>query len=192
MSAIAKSKMSAAEFLAWADTQKGRRELDDGVAVGMSPERLAHLQAKGAAYRSLRTAIERAGARCEALPDGASVRIAEGTVFEPDAVVYCGPRLPPDAIEIPKPIVIVEALSPNTAAHDHGTKLTGYFSLPGAMHYLTVDTDRRVVIHHRRGSGEIIETRVLSEGVLRLDPPGIETSVVEMLTPQGHRDRRAP
>jgi Uma2 family endonuclease len=177
------SKMSAAEFRAWAETQKGRWELHDGVAVAMSPERLAHLQAKGAAYRSLRTAIERAGARCEALPDGASVRIAEGTVFEPDALVYCGARLPADAIEIPKPIVIVEVLSPNTAAHDHGAKLTGYFSLPSVTHYLIVDTDRRVVIHHKRGSGEIIETRVLNDGLLRLDPPGIETTVAEMLTP---------
>ncbi len=60
------------------------------------------------------------------------------------------------------PVVIVEVLSPNTAAVDHGRKLSGYFSLPSVEHYLILDPERRVVIHHKRGQGEAIETRVLS------------------------------
>ena len=92
----------------------------------------------------------------------------------------CGPPPPGDALEITDPVIVVEVLSPSTAAIDHGPKLMGYFSLPSLAHYLILDPERRVAIHHKRGQGDIIETRILSEGVVRLDPPGIEAPVAEM------------
>ena len=64
-----------------------------------------------------------------------------------------------------------------TAAIDHGRKLSGYFSLPSVEHYLILDPERRVAIHHKRGQGEAIETRVLSDGAVKLDPPGFEVAV---------------
>jgi Uma2 family endonuclease len=172
--------MSADEFLVWAEAQEGRWELHDGTLVAMSPERVAHARTKGEVFRSLSAAITRAHSPCEALPDGAGVRIAHGTVFEPDALVYCGARLPPDAIEVPNPIIVVEVLSASTAARDHGAKLIGYFSLPSIAHYLILDPERRVLIHHKRGDGDVIETRILTEGLVRLDPPGLEAPVAEM------------
>lgn len=74
-------------------------------------------------------------------------------------------------------------LSPTTAAIDHGRKLSGYFSLASVEHYLILDPDRRVVIHHKRGGGDAIETRVLSEGAVKLDPPGFEISVESLFSP---------
>ena len=107
------------------------------------------------------------------------MRVSARTAFEPDALVYCGARLPPDAIEIPNPVVVVEVLSPSTAADDHGVKLDGYFSLGSVNHYLILDPDRRVMIHHKRGRAGAIETRVLREGAVVLDPPGFEAKVTE-------------
>ena len=75
------------------------------------------------------------------------------------------------------PTVVVEVLSPSTAAIDHGRKLSSYFSLPSVEHYLILDPERRVLIHHKRGQGEAIETRVLANGVATLDPPGFEVAV---------------
>lgn len=180
MQAIAKEKMSPDEFLVWAEAQEGRWELHDGALVAMSPERVVHAETKGQVAQTLARAIESAHAPCRALPDGLGVRVGAGTVFEPDALVYCGARLPPDAIEIPNPVIVVEVLSPGTAARDHGIKLTGYFSLPSVAHYLILDPERRVLIHHKRGHGDVIETRILTEGLLRLDPPGLEAPVAEM------------
>ena len=77
---------------------------------------------------------------------------------------------------------MVEVLSPSTAAIDHGRKLSGYFSLVSVQHYLILDPDRRVVIHHKRGSGDAIETRVLID-VARLDPPGFEVAVEALFPP---------
>ncbi len=180
MSAIANEKMSADEFLVWAETQEGRCELHDGAPVAMSPERIAHGRTKGQVFRCLGGAIVRAQLPCEVLPDGATVRIAQETVFEPDALVYCGRLLPSEAIEVPNPVIVVEVLSPGTAARDHGVKLTGYFSLASVAHYLILDPERRVLIHHRRGHGDFIETRMLTEGFLRLEPPRLEAPVAQM------------
>jgi Uma2 family endonuclease len=111
------------------------------------------------------------------------VRIDARTAFEPDASVISGPRRPDDAIAVADPIVVVEVLSVNTAAIDHGRKLSGYFSLPSVQHYLILDPERRVVIHHKRGSSDAIETRVLTDGGARLDPPGFEVAVAAMFPP---------
>ena len=97
--------------------------------------------------------------------------------FEPDASIVCGPRQSDEALAIENPIVVLEVLSPSTAAIDHGRKLSGYFFLPSVEHYLILDPDRRVVIHHKRGASDAIETRVLSEGSVKLDPPGFEVAV---------------
>jgi Uma2 family endonuclease len=181
MSTVAKALMNVDEFLAWAEGRDGRWELQDGELVAMAPQRLAHLETKAAALNALGSAIRRAKAPCHAVPDGATVRIAARTAFEPDALVYCGPRLPPSSIEIPEPVIVVEVLSEGTAARDHGVKLAGYFSLQSVAHYLILDADNRMAIHHKRGLGDVIETRILKEGQLRLDPPGLGIPVQDLL-----------
>ena len=90
---------------------------------------------------------------------------------------------PPTQIEIDYTIVVVEVLSPSTAAIDHGRKLSGYFSLSSVQHYLILDPDRRVAIHHKRGVGDAIETGVLTEGAARLDPPRFEVAVEALFPP---------
>src|SRR5271157_2304404 len=170
-------QMTADEFLLWAEGKDGRWELYDGVPAMMSPERLAHIRTKARAFSALESALKRAGLSCEAVADGLAIKIDARTVFEPDASVVCGRRKDDDAIVVSDPTIVVEVLSPSTAATDHGRKLRGYFSLPSVEHYLILDPERRVVIHHKRGQGDAIETRVLSDGVAKLDPPGFEVSV---------------
>ena len=108
---------------------------------------------------------------------------APRTAFEPDALVVCPPPHNLQTTEVSNPVIVVEVLSPSTAADDHGLKLDGYFSLPSVEHYLIVDADRRVMIWHKRGQAGAIETRVLREGRLRLDPPGLEAEVSGFFAP---------
>jgi Uma2 family endonuclease len=176
--------MTVDEFLLWAEGREGRWELHDGVPVmmsdvpvAMSPERLAHTRAKGTAFIALVDALKRTGLPCEAFTDGVAVKVDARTTFEPDASVVCGSHRSDETIAIDNPVIVVEVLSASTAAVDHGRKLSGYFSLPSVHHYLILDPERRVVIHHKRGQGETIETRVLTNGVARLDPPGFEVAV---------------
>jgi Uma2 family endonuclease len=181
--ATALKQMTADEFLAWAEGKEGHWELIDGEPVMMSPERSLHAETKAEALVGLRDAIRRSGFPCRAYPDGMAIRIDARTSYEPDASVICGPRPHPNALSLDHPIIVVEVLSPSTAAIDHGPKLSGYFSLSSVEHYLILDPERRVVIHHKRGSGDAIETRVLTGGTAKLDPPGFEVAVEAFFPP---------
>jgi len=169
--------MAVDDFLVWAEAQEGRWELHDGVAKRITPERHAHVRTKSDASLALRFAARRAGCDCEIFGSGPGVQVDERTVYSPDGAIVCGPKQPDDAILLVNLIGVVEVLSPDTAAIDHGRKLSGYFSLPSLEHYLILDPDRRVAIHHKRGQGDAIETRVLTGGLARLDPPGFEVAV---------------
>ncbi|MGT2482200.1 Uma2 family endonuclease [Methylobacterium oryzae CBMB20] len=70
----------------------------------------------------------------------------------------------PDATEITDPVIVVEVQSPGTRAVDSGLKLTRYFGLESVIHYLIVDPVKRLVIHHRRAQGGLIETRIATRG----------------------------
>ncbi len=84
-----------------------------------------------------------------------------------------------DAVAAPNPVIIVEVLSPGTRATDTGGKLADYLRVPSVAHYLIVHPTRRTVIHHRR-SGEGIETRIIANGPIAMDPPGIVITVEEI------------
>jgi Uma2 family endonuclease len=171
-------EFTADEFIAWAMEQPtGRYELSNGVVVAMAPERVSHNQAKLNAAIALRGAIGARDLRCTAMTDGMTVRIDERTVYEPDALVRCGPKLPGEAVEVADPVVVVEVVSPSSKGVDRGVKLVGYFSLPSVRHYLIVDTDKRVVIHHRRDEDGKIAARIVREGSIALDPPGLAIEV---------------
>ncbi|MBD0275319.1 MAG: Uma2 family endonuclease [Acetobacteraceae bacterium] len=171
--------MSADEFIAWAMEQPdgARYELVGGEVVGMAPERVAHARVKARVFNALAGAIERGGLACEAFPDGMAVQVSADTVYEPDALVRCGPPLPDDDVKILDPVVVVEVLSPSTRAYDAGAKLGGYLRMPSVRHYLLLDIKSRLVIHHERSVGGDIATRIAHEGALRLDPPGIALDV---------------
>lgn len=175
-------RMSADEFLVWAmDQPEGRRyELTAGEVVAVSPERAAHARAKLRASLALDTAIVRKGLNCEVFPDGMAVRIDDATVYEPDVLLRRGPPLPGEAIQVVDPVVVVEVLSPSTRARDSGAKLADFFRLSSVRHYLIVKIDTFTVIHHARDEYGAIATKIVSDGLLHLDPPGIEIAVGDM------------
>jgi Uma2 family endonuclease len=166
--------MTVDQFLAWAQDEPGRHELLRGQVHAMSPEVVGHTKIKGAVYAALLTDIRRRGLSCHVLTDGATVRIDDTTAFEPDGLVYCGQELALSSLEVPNPVIVVEVSSPSTRHIDLSLKLTGYFRLPSVAHYLIVDPMQPVILHHARGAGDDIRTRVVTEGRIQLDPPGLE------------------
>lgn len=181
MAEPAPRRLTADAFIAWAMEQpSGRFELEAGEVVAMAPERAAHAKVKAEAWLALRTAARAAGLPCEAYPDGMAVVVDERTVYEPDALLRCGPPLGPDDVRLADPVVVVEALSPSTRALDLGGKLEAYFRLPALRHYLIVKIETRQVIHHARDEAGGIATRIVSEGALRLDPPGLAFRVEDL------------
>jgi Uma2 family endonuclease len=180
MTALPQIRMTVDEFLAWADRQPGRYELANGVVYAMSPEGAGHAKVKFAVQTALATGIRARGLPCHLLPDGMTVRVEDTTAYEPDALVYCGPELPPRAVEVPNPVILVEVLSPSTRRIDATVKLAGYFRLPSVAHNLIVDPYKRLIVHHARGTNDTILTRVVQAGRIVLDPPGLELAVEDI------------
>lgn len=176
MSAPAPARMTADEFIAWAMQQPETEhyELVAGEVVAMAPEQMVHARAKGRIFRRLSEAIEAAGLPCEAFVEGLGVQIDANTIYEPDVLVRCGAPLPDNTVVLGDPVILVEVRSPSTGYRDAGAKLEGYFRLPSVKHYLIVKTENQTVIHHSRDAAGVITTRIVRDGAVLLDPPGIE------------------
>jgi Uma2 family endonuclease len=180
MNVLAKPRMSVDEFLAWVEGRPGRYEIHRGKVVARSPESVGHAEIKGEICFALHTAIHKRKLPCHALLGDMMVRIDERTAYIPDTQVYCAEKLKGTALEIPNPLIVVEVLSPSTQHIDVVQKLAGYFRVPSVAHYLIVDPMQPTVIHHARGTGDTIATRVVTEGSIVLDPPGIALSLAEI------------
>lgn len=180
MNVLTQPRMSVDDFLAWAEGRPGRHELYKGEVYQVSPETAGHVEIKAAVYVALLHAVRARNLPCQVFADGMTVRIDETTAFEPDALIHCGERVPRSAVEVPHPVAVVEVLSPSTRQIDATAKLGGYFRLPSIAHYLIVDPDAPMVVHHSRGQGRDILTRVVTEGPITLDPPGLEMAVADI------------
>jgi Uma2 family endonuclease len=128
----------------------GRHELVDGAVIAMSPEGAAHAEKKAAVHAALLAGIRARALACHALPDGMMVRIDDATAYEPDALVYCGTKLPALAIEVRNPLIVVEVLSRSTRHIDLSAKLADYFRVPSIAHYLIFDPEKPRLVHHAR------------------------------------------
>ena len=173
--------MTAEQYLNWSEAQpEGRFELVDGELVMMSPERARHVRAKYAVYVALSEATKAAAVKCHVLGDGIGVQTSENTIREPDASVQIGGTIGPDSMLMPEPHIVVEVLSPSSERSDTGEKLAEYFSLPSVRHYLIVNAEKKIVIHHDRTADGHIETTILQDGRINFEPFGFSVAVTAM------------
>jgi Uma2 family endonuclease len=191
MIALPKHKLTVDEFLAWSETlpnEAGRYELWDGEIIekrgptgSMNSARSQHWVTKDAMYRALYNAVKESGLPGHVATEGPTVRLSPNKGVEPDVLVYFGPKVARNVLEVPNPAIVVEVLSPSTAKVDLSWKLEGYFTLESVQHYLIIDPDKPMVIHHRRGDGATILTQIITTPNLRLDPPGLDVDLTEIL-----------
>jgi Uma2 family endonuclease len=179
MTALPQTRITVDEYLAWAQGQPGRYELYQGTVHAMSPEGARHAEVKGAVHGALVWGIRARRLSCYALPDGMTVRIDKSSAFEPDALVYWGPKVAPSALEIPNPVIVIEVISPSSRRIDTSAKVTGYFRLPSVAHYLIIDPAQPLILHHAR-AGDTILTRIVRDGGIALDPPGLELALADV------------
>ena len=97
------------------------------------------------------------------------------TLFYPDVMLVCGQDIP-HALYETSPCLLVEVLSPSTAANDRVGKYALYTSLPSLQTYLIVEqTQRRVYEYQRAGDEwrlrEVAETGEVEVPCLGLSLP---------------------
>lgn len=170
--------MPLADFLEWEAAQEVRHERVGGRVWAMVGGTLNHNRIAGNVWAALRQRLH--GKGCEAFAMDVRVVSPRGDVMYPDVVVACGERRGSDR-EISDPVIVVEVLSPSTAARDHGYKRWAYGTIPSLRNYVIIAQD---------GSGAEVST---AEGetwrsvhlldpaaVLRLDALGLEIPLAEV------------
>lgn len=174
--------LTVPEYLAWAQAQpeKLRAELINGHIVPMASERAIHNRLKLRCYQALAEALKASQLSGEVFIDGMTVPIDPYTAYEPDVVLYLGPRVADEELTVSSPFIVVEVLSPTTSHTDRTAKLAGYFTLPSVLHYLVIDPDTMRLTHHQRGADGMLAAATPLGDTLRLDPPGIDVNLASI------------
>ena len=148
--AAEKPQMSAQDFLAWDATQTVRHEFVGGEVFAMAGAGEAHVTVALNVAMALRQHL--AGTPCRTFITDMKLRVeAADAFFYPDVMVSCSAADAADPMVKRDPLLLVEVLSPATAAYDRGDKFAAYRKLPGLREYLLVDTDSRRCDLYRKG-----------------------------------------
>ena len=119
------------------------------------------------------------GSTCEVYAGEMRVRTSPTvSYFYPDIIVICGEqRFEDDTFDtLLNPILVIEVLSPSTAAFDRGEKFEHYKQLASLQEYILISQDKVRVEHYRRqGTRWLHSTFQSLEDMLSL--PSIECEV---------------
>ena len=142
------------EYVRFERETKDKHEFVHGAILAMAGGTIEHGALCAAIVGMLRQQLR--GRRCRVFDSNARLRVAaSGNAYYPDASVVCGTldADPSDALSITNPTVVVEVLSPSTAAYDTGEKLTDYQRIASLQHVVVVHQEtQRVEVHTRSGS----------------------------------------
>ena len=167
--ALKKSHMTAAEFLAWDESQRERHEFVRGEVFLMAGGEDRNDLVAGNLYIALRQHLS--GTPCRVYGSDVKLRVeAADCYFYPDLMVTCSAADAADRLIKREPVLVVEVLSPSTAAFDRGDKFADYRTLGSLREYLLVDVDRRRCELYRLGADGlwVLHPGASGEGV-RLD-----------------------
>lgn len=173
---VLKPKFSPEEYLAWEAEQPEKHEYVDGEVFAMAGAEDRHVTVALNVAIALRQHLK--GSPCRTFMSDMKVQAdAASSYFYPDVFVTCSPRDTQDTLVKREPTLIVEVLSPSTAAYDRGGKFSAYRQLASLQEYVLIDTDTRATDVYRKGA----------DGLWVLHPfvrdDGVELSSVALTIP---------
>ena len=149
--AAQKPVFTAAEYLAWEAGQTERHEFVDGDVFAMAGAEDRHVTVALNLAFALRQHLT--GGPCRTYMSDMKLNVAAANqYFYPDVLVTCSPHDQANATVKSEPKLIVEVLSPSTAAYDRGLKFGYYRALPSLQEYVLVDLDTRSTDCYRKGA----------------------------------------
>jgi Uma2 family endonuclease len=170
MTALPKKKYTLEEYLELDRNSEERYEYFDGEVFAMAGGSPNHARLSGNIYSALQSKLR--GGRCEAFNSEMRLKVPLALPYRyPDASVVCGEPIF-DEIDgqqmLVNPVLIVEVLSPSTAAYDLIDKFSAYQSIDSFREYLLISQDRPHVIQHVKQS---------KKRWLRIEIDGMESEV---------------
>lgn len=119
------------------------------------------------------------GRSCTVFSSDLRVATPGRSYFYPDVTVTCGPRQfeHEQRDSLTNPTVIVEVLSPSTAAYDRGDKFHAYQTIPSLQHYVLIAHDQpQIEVFTRHETGWLVTRTVGLEA--QADLPAIRCSLL--------------
>lgn len=166
------------DFLAWEATQPDRWELLDGEARMMTGGTEAHAVIPANIIAALKAGLK--GRPCRVYSSDMKIITAYDDALYPDASVSCGPP-DPRATHRYDPILVVEVLSPSTAADDYGRKRRSYQSIPSLRHVLIVSQDRALVeLYSRRDKEWLLRMAEGLDATIHLEELEVELALADI------------
>ena len=151
---LAQSRMSVTDYLNWEPQQSDKHDFLRGEVFAMTGGTLRHNRA------TLRSTLafdqHLADTPCKVF--SGDVKVAVNVTehwFYPDVVVTCSAQDLSDmgAVAISEPVLILEVLSPSTAAYDRGQKFMSLQKLASLKEYALLDTEvPRLEVYRRNAA----------------------------------------
>jgi Uma2 family endonuclease len=143
--------MTAKEFLIWEASQTERHDFVDGEVFAMAGAEDRHITASGNLYMALRQHLS--GTPCRTYMADMKVAAADGrSYFYPDVLVTCSEADRQSPLIKHEPTLIIEVLSPSTAAYNLLAKFEHYRQIPTLREIAFIDLDARRTIVYRKGA----------------------------------------
>ena len=153
--ALAKPHLSVDDYLLWETEQPLRHDYVRGEVFAMTGGTLRHNQATVAATVTWKTHLK--GTPCKVFSGDVKVAVQEtGHWFYPDVVVTCSAQDLADmnATQVRAPVLVLEVLSPSTAAYDRGDKFLSLQKLASLQEYALLDAGvARLEVFRRNVAG---------------------------------------
>ena len=144
---------TAEDYLRWEAGQPDKHEYDHGETFAMGGASRRHVTISLNIAAALDEALE--GSPCRAYMADMKVQAAaDEAYFYPDVLVTCDPADHRADQFMRSPTLIVEVLSPATAAYDRGDKFAAYRRIPSLRDFVLIDPDLRRIEHYRRSQDE--------------------------------------
>lgn len=145
--------LSPEDYLIQEQAEPVKHEFVDGVVYAMAGAGERHNRVAGNAFFHFRSATR--GKTCGAYMADMKLRIlADNLFYYPDVMLACDPD-DDHPLYKTRPCVIVEVLSPSTAATDRREKWHAYRQLQSLKGYLMADAEvRRAEFYLRDGEGQ--------------------------------------
>jgi Uma2 family endonuclease len=146
-----KPVFTAQDYLVWEAQQLERHEFLDGEVFAMAGADDRHNTVAGNLFVALRQHFS--GTPCRTYMSDMRLQVAAANAyFYPDLMVTCSAQDQASPLFKAEPTLIVEVLSPSTAAYDRGLKFSHYRQIASLQEYVLIDLDTRHVDCYRKGA----------------------------------------
>lgn len=172
------SYITAAEYLEGEKLSEVRHEYIDGEVYAMAGATVRHYRLVKQLGNILDQHLQ--DTNCEAFIVDMKTRANEYIYYYPDAVVTCE-ELDDEQDYISQPTLIIEVLSPSTAAKDKREKLVAYKLIESLQEYAIVWQDElRVELHRRQNDGWLTFFYTQPEDEVEFASVNLQTTIAEI------------